>query len=128
MSKVLIIEDMYEIRMMMRSFLSRKGHNVTDAKDGDEALQLIKEDLPDIIITDMLMPGKNGFDTIKEIQKNGLDLPVILISGYNDPISQNRALELGITKILTKPFQSRELIEAVEYSLKEGKPKSVVYS
>jgi CheY-like chemotaxis protein len=128
MSKVLIIEDMYEIRMMMRSFLIRKGHSVTDAKDGDEALQLIKRDLPDIIITDMLMPGKDGFETIREIQKNGLDLPIILVTGYNDPISQNRAIELGITKILTKPFQAHELTDAVEDSLKVSKSYSLSLS
>lgn len=118
MSKVLIIEDMFEIRMMMRSFLTRKGYNVIDAKNGDEALQILKNDHPDVIITDMLMPGKDGFETIREIQKNGLDLPVILVTGYNDPVSQNKANDLGIIKVLTKPFRAHELIGAVEDSLK----------
>lgn len=128
MSKVLIIEDMYEIRMMMRSFLIRKGYKVTDARDGDEALQFIKKDIPEVIITDMLMPGKDGFETIREIQKNGINVPVILITGYNDPISQNMALDLGITKILTKPFQARELIAAVEDSLRVSKSYSLSLS
>ena len=118
MAKILVIEDMYEIRMMMRSFLIRRGHKVIDAKDGVEALQLIKNDSIDIIVTDMLMPGKSGFDIIREVQKNEMDVPIIMVTGYNDPVSQNKALELGVTKILAKPFSADDLIDAVEDSLK----------
>ena len=118
MPKVLIIEDTYGLRMIMRSFLIKKGYKVKDAKDGERALQMIRNDTPDVIITDMLMPEKDGFDTIQEIRKNKRDIPIIIVTGLEDPMSQDMAQELGVSKILIKPFSEDDFIEAVEESLK----------
>ncbi|MGA1843710.1 MAG: response regulator [bacterium] len=117
MAKILIIEDMFEIRMMIRSFLERKGHAVTDAQNGDEALERLSSDNPEVIITDLLMPGKDGLGTIKELRNKGLKTPIIIVTGYEEPISQEDAKQYGITKILMKPFSSDELVKAVEHSL-----------
>jgi len=117
MAKILVIEDMFEIRMMIRSFLERKGHTVTDAQNGDEGLERLRIDTPDIIVTDLLMPGKDGLGTIKELRNKGLKTPIIIVTGYEEPISKADAQEYGITKILMKPFSSDELIKAVEDSL-----------
>ena len=116
MAKILIIEDMFEIRMMIRSFLERKGHTVTDAQNGDEALERLDMDNPEVIITDLLMPGKDGLGTIKELRNKGLKTPIIIVTGYEEPISHEDAKQYGITKILMKPFSSDELVKAVEES------------
>ena len=121
MARVLIIEDCYEIRMMMRSFLIRKGHKIIDAKDGERALEHINTERPDVIVTDMKMPGKDGLETIRELRKNGMDIPIIIATGYDEPFSEKEAQELGISKILIKPFSDIELIEAVEDALKISK-------
>ena len=117
MAKVLVIEDCYEIRMMMRSFLIRKGHKIIDAKDGETAFEQIKKERPDIIVTDMKMPGKDGLDIIRELQRNSMDIPIIIATGYDEPFSREEAEELGISKILIKPVSDKELIEAVEDTL-----------
>jgi len=121
MARVLIIEDCYEIRMMMRSFLIRKGHKIMDAKDGEKAFEHINTERPDVIVTDMKMPGKDGLDTIRELRKNGMDIPIIVATGYDEPFSEKEAQELGISRILTKPVSDTKLIEAVEDALKMSK-------
>ncbi|MGA1792092.1 MAG: response regulator [bacterium] len=121
MARVLIIEDCYEIRMMMRSFLIRKGHKIVDAKDGEKALEHINTEHPEVIVTDLRMPGKDGLDTIRELRKNGMDIPIIVATGYDEPFSQKEAQEFGISKILTKPVSATELINAVEVALKISK-------
>ena len=104
MPKALIIEDTYDLRMIMRSFLIKKGYKVKDAKDGERGLHLIQKVTPDVIITDMLMPEKGGFDTIQEIRKNNLDIPIIIVTGCEDPMSQEMAQELGVSRILIKIY------------------------
>jgi len=121
MARVLIIEDCYEIRMMMRSFLIRKGHRIVDAKDGEMAFEYINTERPDVIVTDMKMPGKDGLDTIRELRGHGMDIPIIVATGYDEPFSEREAQELGISRILTKPVSDTELIEAVEDALEKSK-------
>ncbi len=122
MARILIIDDEDELRSMLRRMLEQVGHEVTEAVNGTEGIQSYEQDRPDLIITDIIMPEKEGVETIIALRRADPDLPIIAISGggrleATDFLTMAR--KLGARRTLSKPFRRDQLLEAVDECLAE---------
>jgi DNA-binding response OmpR family regulator len=113
MAKILIIDDDTTMRTLIGRMLSDGGHDVLEAPDGALGLELLQRDGPSLVITDLLMPGKEGFETIRDLKGRAPKVPIIAISGRGvDYLSMAR--KLGADQTLAKPFKAGDLLAAVE--------------
>lgn len=120
MAKILVMDDDNDIRLLMRTILEKVGHDVVEAGDGCEGMQLYREVLPDLVIADILMPKKDGWVTILELRRDFPDVKVIAISGGGQlgPFSYLMlAKRFGARQILSKPLHKESLLAAVNQLL-----------
>lgn len=126
MSKVLIIDDETDVRDALELVLSRAGYEVSAVGDGDAGLEASRELLPDVIVTDMIMPKLDGAQLIRQIKAERPRVRVVAISGggnFGPAAYQPNALKTeaflaaaksaGADRVLTKPFESKDIVEAV---------------
>ena len=117
MSRILIIDDDRHFREMLGQMLERAGYDIMEAINGKDGLRLLEMELFDLIITDLIMPEKEGIETIMEVIHNFPSLKIIAISGggRNGPQEYlTLAKRLGAHKTLVKPFRRKDVIKAVE--------------
>lgn len=116
MARILIIDDEDELRSMLRQMLEQAGHEVAEAVNGAEGIALYERDAHDLIITDIIMPEKEGVETIIALRRTAPELPIIAISGGGRLDATDfltMAKKLGARHTLTKPFRRDQLLEAV---------------
>lgn len=110
---IIAVDDMRAMRWLVHKVLSRYSHQIRLAQNGPEALQLAKDSPPDLLITDLEMPGGDGFGLIDAIrQDENLRLraiPIVVCSSRDDELYLNRALDIGADLFVTKPLNAREL-------------------
>ncbi|WP_088226368.1 response regulator [Desulfosporosinus sp. FKB] len=112
---LLIVDDNLGIRSLLNALFSSKGYTVSTATSGIEALSLAKEQLPDLIISDIKMPGLNGLELREQLHRYNPNIRVILMSAYTDQQEINEILHNGgIDYVMTKPFDLEELSIAVD--------------
>ena len=120
MARVLVIDDDEEIRTIVEHMLVGAGHQVEAALDGAEGLRLFGKRPPDLVLTDINMPGLDGHDVIAAIRVLHPEVPIIAVSG-GGAISPDelllKASALGAVEIIMKPFEFRQLVGAVERAL-----------
>ena len=104
MGKILVVDDEIEIVRLLKDFLTSKGYEVYTALNGAEALTVVKEAKPDIVLLDIIMPGMGGIDTLKEIKKIDPTTAVIMVTALIDEELANRAVKLGAFDYITKPI------------------------
>jgi CheY-like chemotaxis protein len=124
MGRVLVIDDEPQIRSMLRMMLERAGHEVEEAPDGIEGIRLYRNNPADLIISDLIMPNKDGIGMIIELKKEFPDVKIIAMSGggLNKPEGYlEGAKKLGAQRTLTKPIDRDELLRTVSDTLKEKK-------
>jgi CheY-like chemotaxis protein len=115
--RILLVDDDDNFRRTARCALVRAGYEVQEACNGHQALTLVRQARPDLVITDLIMPEKEGIETIVELRRSDPELPIIAISGGGRLSMEDNLLiaqKLGARSTLTKPFRSVELLEAVE--------------
>ncbi len=119
-AKILIVEDNQAIRQELLDLMEMEDYQVVEAKDGEEGLRLAQEKLPDIIISDMLMPHKNGLEMMKEVKSNPFteNIPFIFLSALSDKEYIKNTLDLGAEDYLTKPISTDDLVQAVKIKLR----------
>ncbi len=112
---VLVVDDEPMARTLLRLMLVRAGFEVVEAEDGFDALEKLKESLPDVMILDVMMPGIDGFSVCEAVRDDAstADLPVIMLSAKTDLESVNKGLRVGANKYLTKPISPEELTRQV---------------
>ncbi len=116
MTRILVVDDDVEMRQMLRLMLEREGYMVVEAKDGNEAIESYRNKPADLIIMDIIMPEKEGIETIMELRRDFPDVKIIAISGGGSvpPGKYVRMAEqLGAQRSFTKPFDRRELFKAI---------------
>ncbi|WP_148449061.1 response regulator [Paenibacillus ihuae] len=115
--KILIADDESNIRDVCTRYLEREGYEVLTAVDGEEALQIWQEDVPDLVILDVMMPKKSGFQVCEEIRNNH-DVPVILLTARGEEGDRIIGLTMGADDYMIKPFSPRELVLRVKAILR----------
>ena len=114
---ILIVDDKKEIRDLLEAVLTLNGYSTIKAKNGEEALELLREHKVDLIISDINMPKIDGFTMLPLVKRLYPELPVALMTGYYDIYTEKEALRSGACHFLTKPFRTQELINVIEREL-----------
>ena len=109
--KILIVDDEEIIRKFLRINLLKLGYEVTEAMDGVQALEQLGKDTYDLIISDVLMPNKNGWELLKSVKSNPKtkDIPIIMLTAKNEDADMFQGYELGANYYMTKPFTKSQL-------------------
>ena len=121
MARILIIDDESQIRSMLRLMLERAGYEIAEAPDGIDGIRQYRENPADLIITDLIMPNKDGIGMIIELKKEFPEVKIIAMSGggVNRPEGYlDGAKKLGATRTLTKPIDRDEMLSAVIETLR----------
>lgn len=118
MQKILIIEDEPNIRELVLYNLSQNGYEALAADDGLLGLAMVHNERPDLILLDIMLPGKNGYDICKDLRAEGNNTPVIMLTAKNDEIDKVLGLEFGADDYISKPFGIRELMARVKAVLR----------
>jgi DNA-binding response OmpR family regulator len=123
MTKIVVADDDRMFRKAAETTLRRQGYAVTTASDGEEALQLIRAERPDIIVLDLIMPKLQGFDVLQVLKQDSLTaaIPVIVLSSLTQEQDKQEALDLGAVAYFNKTtFSLGELVKQVETTLTKG--------
>ena len=123
MAKVLVADDDRMLRKAAETTLRRQGYTVATASDGEEALQLIRSEQPDVIVLDLIMPKLQGFDVLQILKQDTLTsaIPVIVLSSLAQGQDKQEALDLGAVAYFDKStFSLGELVTQVERTLNQG--------
>ena len=111
--KILIVDDEEHILELLKFNLENAGYKVTTSTNGIDALKKAKNDLPNLVLLDLMLPGLDGYDVCKEIRKdpNAQNIPIIMTTAKSEELDKILGLELGADDYITKPFSIRELLE-----------------
>lgn len=119
MKSILVVDDERHIVDLLRLYLEKEGWAVASAGDGDEALALHARHDPDLVILDLMLPKKDGFEVCREIRRRG-DTPVIMLTARDDDVDAIVGLELGADDYVTKPFNPRALVARIKAVLRRA--------
>lgn len=113
---VMIVDDEFLTRNMLSIMLTQVGHEVTEAEDGLEAIEMLKQNQPDVILMDLMMPRCDGITATKSIRTrtNMNDLPIIFLSAKTDGPTIQAGLDAGANRFLTKPVSYSDLIKNIQ--------------
>jgi len=125
---VLIVDDDPKVRRTLRAILEASSHSVLEATNGREALQLIEQHHPDLMIVDIVMPEMDGLETIRMLRRKGLRMPIIAMPMRADSTAKRYsefAKSFGADDVLLKPFADTDVLDVVARVLGQGKPTDV---
>ncbi|HZS48117.1 MAG TPA: response regulator [Blastocatellia bacterium] len=123
MSKILVAEDTADSRDLFKWLLEQEGYSVITAEDGEKAWELARQDPPDLLLTDIMMPVKSGVELIKDFRSSGSDLsgiPIVAISAYGIE-ELHQAMDAGANAILRKPNDLDSVTDTVRNLLRRSK-------
>jgi two-component system alkaline phosphatase synthesis response regulator PhoP len=123
MPRILVVDDEPEIVRGLEDNLRFEGYDTLAATNGPDALALVANAAPDLVILDIMMPAMSGWDVCRELRKQGGDVPVIMLSARAEEIDRVLGLELGADDYITKPFSLRELLARVRAVLRRPGPR-----
>ena len=110
---VLVIDDDDRVRTLLRDILLLAGHRAVEASDGRSGIRYLEEGGFDIVLTDLGMPGTNGWEVAKCVKQRTPETPVIPITGWGLELDETKIRELGVDFVISKPFQIQDIISAV---------------
>jgi DNA-binding response OmpR family regulator len=122
---VLIVEDDPSIALGLRMNLEAEGYGVLSAEDGEQALDVVREKEPHLIILDVMLPAMNGFEVLRTLRRDGFTMPIIVLSAKTGEIDKVTGLELGAEDYVAKPFSLAELLARIRAALRRGAPPKV---
>ncbi|NNC92194.1 MAG: response regulator transcription factor [Acidimicrobiia bacterium] len=118
--RVLIVDDEAKIRSLVGAYLRSEGFDTEEAEDGDAALDLFRRLSPDLVVLDVMLPGKDGIEVLREIRRVS-DVYVILLTARTEETDKLIGLSVGADDYVTKPFSPRELVARVKAVLRRGR-------
>ena len=124
---ILVIDDDQKLRLLLKKFLEKNGFMVSDAQDTSQAKKLMEILIFDLLVIDIMMPGQNGLDFLKEIRLSN-SIPTLMLTAMSNPEDRLDGLEIGADDYMTKPFEPRELLLRVQNVLKRYSSISVSYT
>lgn len=120
MPTILVVDDHEEIREALAEILEEEGHEVLQAVDGLDALEMVAAALPDVILLDIAMPGIDGLETLRRLKDRpeSAKLPVIMVTAQGDRQNMVKAVQLGVRDYVTKPWEPGEVEMCVNWAIK----------
>ena len=117
--KVLVVDDEPSILLSLEFLMEQEGYDVHTATDGEEALQEVHKKIPDLILLDVMMPKRDGFEVCQTIRANPewKEIRIIMLTAKGREVDQEKGIALGADDYITKPFATRELVEKVRIVL-----------
>jgi two-component system alkaline phosphatase synthesis response regulator PhoP len=120
--RILLVEDEEGLRLTITDRLESEGYVVATASEGNEGLRRALEEPFDLLILDVMLPGLNGFDLVRELRQRESPLPVLMLTARRQLVDKVVGLKLGADDYLTKPFEMAELLARVEARLRRDRP------
>jgi two-component system response regulator ResD len=124
MATVLVVEDESVVREVVVKYLRREGYRTLEAGDGDTACELVEREQPDLVVLDLMLPGKDGLGVCRWIRSRS-EVPVIMLTARGEEADRIVGLELGADDYVTKPFSPRELAARVKTVLRRARQPAV---
>lgn len=114
--KILIVEDEESLLKLEKIFLSSRGYEVSGVADGPSALEAVKNERPDLILLDIMLPEMDGFEVCKHLKDDDAtsDIPIIMLTAKKSSEDMARGREVGADSYITKPFKSANVIETIQ--------------
>jgi two-component system, OmpR family, alkaline phosphatase synthesis response regulator PhoP len=119
--KILVVEDDKLIRMALEDRLKSEGYTIDFAVDGEEGLRKATQSTCDLIVLDIMLPRKNGFDVCRDIRMAGIVIPILMLTARGQVIDKVLGLKIGADDYLTKPFDAIELVARIEALIRRSK-------
>ena len=117
--KILIVDDQKGVRRLLEELFKKEGWEVRSAGDGLEAIQKVEELVPDLILMDVKMPNMNGLEATHEIMERNSGIPIIMMTAYGEIEVVKQALDAGVKRCISKPFDIMELRDMVNKLMME---------
>jgi CheY-like chemotaxis protein len=117
---ILVIEDDEGLRTVLELGLESEGYRVVKSGNGRDAIRLVAEQAPQVVLLDVMLPGLNGFDICRELRRTGFAAPILMLTGRADEVDRVVGLEIGADDYLTKPFSQRELAARIRVHLRRA--------
>lgn len=124
MEEILIVDDEAPIRMALKAAFRKEGIDIAEAADGVQAIEMLKREKYQLIILDVMMPRKGGYEVLQELRASGNNTPVLMLSGKDDEMNQVLGLGFGADSYLTKPFHTSVLVQTAKALIR----RSQIYS
>ncbi len=120
--EILIVDDEANIVLSLEFLMKQAGFAVRTVEDGEQALRALEERVPDLILLDVMMPGKDGYEVCQQIRRRPewADLPVIMLTAKGRDVEREKGLAMGADDYITKPFSTQEVVETVQSVLASG--------
>ncbi len=115
--RILVVEDELVLRETLEYNLNKQGYTVLSAGDGDRAVEIAREESPDLILLDIMLPGIDGFEVCRVLRQE-MNVPIVMLTARGDEVDKVVGLEVGADDYLTKPFSMRELLARVKAQLR----------
>ena len=127
-SRILVVDDLSQNLELMEAHLCALGHSVAEASNGADALRKVKEEAPDLILLDVMMPGLDGYEVCRRLKADAdtASIPVLIVTTLSAPEEVDRAIEAGADDFLSKPFSGLELLIRVRSLLRIKKLRDQV--
>lgn len=113
-SRILIVDDSKFMRMLLADLLTRHGFEVLEAESGEQAVKLFLEESPDLVTLDILMPGRDGIETLQDLRNQSPEARVVMVTALGMEDYIKRALDAGADGFILKPFSAEKVLETVQ--------------
>ena len=126
-ARILVVEDERDIAALVAYHLTKEGYRVRTTEGGQEALEAVSAEKPDLIVLDLMLPGFSGYEVLQELRRRPemADVPVVVLTARRDEADRVKGLELGADDYVTKPFSPRELVLRVGAVLRRAQSPAV---
>ncbi|NOT08317.1 MAG: response regulator transcription factor [Gemmatimonadales bacterium] len=124
MRRVLLVEDNLDLAFGLRTSLEVEGYEVLHAESGTEGLALAREQAPDLLVLDLRLPGRSGYEVLRDLRRGGSDVPVLILTAKGEEADKVQGFRLGADDYVVKPVGVLEFLARVEALLRRSRPKS----
>ena len=122
--RLLLVEDEPSLVLTLSDRLASEGYDVAAVGNGSTALERLRAEAFDLVLLDVMLPGKNGFDVCRDLRRRGIDVPVLMLTARGEVADRVVGLKLGADDYLVKPFETIELLARIEALLRRRRPES----